>query len=411
MTLLDTAIWWHIYPLGAVGAPILDRSEDDGAPRLVRLEQWLDYVVELGCSGLLLGPAFESTSHGYDTVDHYRIDRRLGGDEEFDRLVAAARARGLHIMLDGVFNHVGVLHPWVGESLAAGGGMVRLRERNGHMEPEPWEGHGDLALLDHDNPDVVRWIGDVMLHWLRRGISGWRLDVAYAVPPHVWAAVTDRVREEFPDALFLGEVIHGDYARIAAEAHLDTITQYELWKALWSSQADENYWELAAALERHATFAEHMVPQTFVGNHDVDRIVDKAGVDGAALSAVALLTLPGMPSIYYGDEQAFTGSKVAGRWADQPIRPELPASPGELQPFGRWMFDLYAELIGLRRRNPWVTRGQVQVEHKENERITWCTRGEGHEMRVHLFIADARAEVEVDGVQVFAWQSDASGRA
>lgn len=115
MSLLDNAIWWHVYPLGALGAPIHDRSGDDAGHRLPRLEAWLDYVVELGCSGLLLGPIFESVAHGYDTLDHFRIDARLGDDADFDHFMAACRERGLSVMLDGVFNHVAASHPRVEE--------------------------------------------------------------------------------------------------------------------------------------------------------------------------------------------------------------------------------------------------------------------------------------------------------
>ena len=90
---IDHAIWWQVYPLGATGAPI--RPEPDapltepGAPaRLDRLEPWLDYAVELGANGLSLGPIFASSTHGYDTTDHLRIDPRLGDDAAFDRLAA-----------------------------------------------------------------------------------------------------------------------------------------------------------------------------------------------------------------------------------------------------------------------------------------------------------------------------------
>src|SRR3954465_16055831 len=103
----DHAIWWQGYPLGFTGAI------DDPTPahRLPQLESWLDYAVELGCSGLLLGPVFASQTHGYDTTDHFRIDSRLGDDDDFDALVPAAAARGLRIALDGVFNHVGRAFP------------------------------------------------------------------------------------------------------------------------------------------------------------------------------------------------------------------------------------------------------------------------------------------------------------
>ena len=98
----DHAIWWHVYPLGFVGADARRRSATPA-----RLVDWLDYVVELGCLGLLLGPVFASETHGYDTVDHFRIDPRLGDDADFDALVAAATSAGCGSLLDGVFNHVG----------------------------------------------------------------------------------------------------------------------------------------------------------------------------------------------------------------------------------------------------------------------------------------------------------------
>src|SRR5699024_3533965 len=221
------------------------------------------------------------------------------------------------------------------------------------------------------------------LHWLRRGADGWRLDVAYAVPSDFWVEVLGRVRREFPDALFLGEVIHGDYPAVARAGTLDTVTQYELWKAVWSSLVDRNLWELAWALERHDELSADLVLQTFVGNHDVTRIASRVGDEGAALAAVVLLTLPGMPSIYYGDELGFRGEKGDSWGADLPLRPELPASPSDAV-LGRQLLTLHRELIALRRANPWITRGRVGVVDRANEQLTYEVRGEGHTLRVHL---------------------------
>ncbi|WP_432560319.1 alpha-amylase family glycosyl hydrolase [Granulicoccus sp. GXG6511] len=408
MSLLDHAIWWQIYPLGAVGAPIHGRRVlhfpgEDAGHRLRQLDAWLDYAIELGCSGLLLGPIFESTAHGYDTVDHLRLDGRLGDDADWDHFVAECHRRGLAIVLDGVFNHVGVLHPLVEECVAAGGGMVRVRDG----VPEPWEGHGDLALLDHSDPRVADFVVDVMVHWLGRGAAGWRLDVAYAVPAEFWTAVIRRVREHHPDAIFIGEVIHGDYAEIARAASLDSVTQYELWKAIWSSLVDQNMWELAWALQRHDEFSRELVTQTFVGNHDVDRIASKVGDVGAALAAVVLMTVPGMPSVYYGDEQGFRGEKVDGQWADAPVRPPLPPAPADLAPNGAWLFRIYQDLIGLRRRNAWVTRGRLEVTGKQDEWITYDVMGDGGRMSVRLDLGSRpRAEVLVNGAPAYAWQAD-----
>jgi cyclomaltodextrinase / maltogenic alpha-amylase / neopullulanase len=391
---LDHAIFWHVYPLGATGAPLRDWSTQDEAHRLPRLINWLDHLIELGCNGLLLAPVFASSTHGYDTLDHFRVDPRLGDDADFDRLIAACRERGIEVLLDGVFNHVGIHHPMVD-----GGGPIR---RLPDGSPEPWEGHGDLALLDHDDPRTAELVVDVMNHWLDRGIAGWRLDVAYSVPTWFWAQVVDRVRQRHPDAVFLGEIIHGDYAALITEGHLDTVTQYELWKAIWSSIRDVNFFELAHALERHREFMESGLMQTFVGNHDVDRIASTVGEEGAALAAVLLLTLPGVPSIYYGDEQAFQGVKGTGFATDDALRPVLPETPAVLSLPAASMFELHRELIALRRRHPWLTRGQVEVLDTVNGAIRYAVTGDGHRLEVRLTLAPATAELVFDDGESFA---------
>lgn len=352
--MLEHAIMWHIYPLGATGADIRDtRAPGRG---LASLTPWLDYAVELGCDTILLAPIFESVSHGYDTLDHYRIDQRLGGDGEFDSFLDECTSRGLRVLLDGVFNHVAADHPWAKQGLTTGIG---------------WEGHGDLVELDHSDVRVADEVAKVMEYWLDKGIAGWRLDVAYAVPDEFWAVVTDRVRARFPDAVFLGEVIHGDYGRELTAGHLDTVTQYELWKAMWSSVKDANFYELKHALTRHNQFLDAGYMQTFVGNHDTNRIASVVGDAGAALGAAMLLTLPGVPSIYYGDEQAFRGLRGEGFGADDAVRPQLPASPSELAPEGQWLHGRYQQLIGFRRRHGWLVNARTDVTEVSNEKISY----------------------------------------
>ena len=382
--MLDRTIWWHVYPLAALGAPI--RTEHDTAHRLRNLEPWLDYLVELGCNGLLLGPIFASATHGYDTLDHLRIDARLGDDSDVAWLIDECSSRGINLMLDGVFNHVARTHPWVAEGFAG---------------DTDWEGHGELATLHHADPRVRDAVVDIMCHWLRRGIAGWRLDVAYAVPPEFWREVLGRVREEFPDAMFLGEVIHGDYAAIAREGTLDAVTQYELWKATWSSLVDTNFWELAHALERHPA---DLLTNTFIGNHDVDRIASTVGEDKLILAAAVLMTVPGMPSIYYGDEQGFTGVRGESWSADDAVRPALPASPGELSPLGGWIFTEYQKLIGVRRRHAWLTRARVEVLDKTNETISFaCSDGE-HTLQTDMWLDPAPGvRVHAGGEELYSW--------
>ena len=348
----DHAIWWQIYPLGFTGA---EQAAVPGVVhRLPQLENWLDYAIELGCSGLLLGPVFASETHGYDTVDHFRIDSRLGDEADFDRLVVAAHARGLRIALDGVFNHVArsFIHPeWFG--------------------PGTFEGHEHLVALDHENPDVARYVGDVLRFWIDRGVDAWRLDAAYAVPPGFWRDVLPRDR----DTWYFGEVIHGDYAAYVEQSGLDSVTQYELWKAIWSSLNDRNFYELSYALGRHNALLDTFVPQTFVGNHDVTRLATRLEDERHLGHALAILfTVGGIPSVYYGDEQAFRGVKEDRAGGDDAIRPAFPGAPDELAPYGRPTYRLHQELIGVRRRNAWLTRARTTVEHLTNETIALRSR-------------------------------------
>lgn len=386
--MLDTTIWWQVYPLGSTGAPIRDRAGDDSGRRLRALESWLDYLIELGCNGLLLGPIFESKTHGYDTLDHFRIDSRLGTEEDFEALMQACNTRGIKVMLDGVFNHVSTDHP----AVAAG--------RAGDTT---WEGHDSLATLHHADPAVRDTVVEIMEYWLARGIAGLRLDVAYSVPSDFWREVLARVRKNYPDAVFLGEVIHGDYVQIASDGTLDSVTQYELWKAIWSSLSDENFFELTHALGRHNEFSENLVTNTFVGNHDVDRIASKVGPEKLILALAILLTVPGMPSIYYGDEQGFTALRGKGFAADDPVRPALPDTPEQLATEGKWIYHAHQELIGIRRRNPWLATTPVAVLENTNTTAAYTVG----DIRVDLWLEPAPGvNVQQEDETLFRWEAD-----
>ena len=140
-----------------------------------------------------------------------------------------------------------------------------FRRDAGSGEFATFEGHHELVALDHEEPEVLDYVSQVMSYWLDRGAAGWRLDAAYAVPAGFWAKVLPAVRAALPDAWFLGEMIHGDYTAYAAESGLDSVTQYELWKAIWSSLNDRNFFELAWALDRHNQVLDRAMPRPSPG--------------------------------------------------------------------------------------------------------------------------------------------------
>lgn len=402
---VDHAIWWHVYPLGFVGAPKEAPADSPTTHPLERFEGWLDYVTDLGCSGLLLGPIFASGSHGYDTIDYFRIDSRLGDDGDFDRLRELASAQGLHLVLDGVFNHVGRDFP---RFLEADADPSSDAARWFHRMGTGWhnfEGHDLLITLNHDEPEVVDYVVSVMRHWLDRGISGWRLDAAYTVSTAFWREVLSQVRETHPDAWFVAEVIHGDYAEFVQESGVDSITQYELWKSIWSSLNDGNFHELDWTLQRHNDFLAATTPLIFVGNHDVTRIGSQLTDESRLEHALALLfTVGGIPAIYAGDEQAFQGVKEDREGGDDAVRPEFPATPEGLAPFGWDIYRLHQRLIGLRRRHPWLVHARTEQLHVENTALAFRAAAPDvpdAELVTLLNIGDAPVtfDLSVDGLQ------------
>jgi glycosidase len=399
----EHALWWQVYPLGFVGASIRDGVDPDAEPvhRLVRLEPWLDHVISLGLNGLLLGPVFAAETHGYDTVDHFRIDPRLGDEEDFARLVASARECGIRILLDGVFNHVGRGHPAFDTLTEDGPQLFRGRWTDGRFEADVFEGHDALVALDHASPAVVDLVVDVMCHWLERGIDGWRLDAAYAVPTSFWAEVLPRVRERFPEAWFLGEVIHGDAVEIVRTSSMDSLTQYELWQGIWHGISDRNLFELSHAIERHDELLSTFVPQTFVGNHDVTRIASAVGSELVPHALAVLFTVAGTPSVYAGDEFGWTGVKQERLGGDDAVRPAFPAHPGDVEPDQR-ILQAHQALIALRRRKPWLWRAHTDVVEVSNTAVVLRTAVDDDAVVVALNIGDGPVSLPAADGRVLA---------
>ena len=231
---VEHAVWWHVYPLGFVAAEAaaLDRTTP-AIHRLPNIALWLDYLVDLGASGLLLGPVFESSTHGYDTVDYFRIDRRLGDDDDFAALVEQAHERGVRVLLDGVFNHVG-RDFWAFRDVLANGANSAYRDwfaglrfdgRSPFGDPfvyEGWAGHFDLVKLDLGNSAVREHVFGAVESWIRDfDIDGLRLDAADVVDLEFQRALAGLCRGIKPDFWLVGEVVHGDYRRWVNPQTLD----------------------------------------------------------------------------------------------------------------------------------------------------------------------------------------------
>jgi cyclomaltodextrinase len=181
---------------------------------------------------------------------------------------------------------------------------------------------------------------------------------------------------------------------VVAATGLDSVTQYELWKAIWSALNDGNFFELAWALGRHNTYLESFAPMTFIGNHDVTRLATRLRDDRhLATALVVLLTTGGTPSIYYGDERAFEGVKEDRTGGDDAVRPAYPGRPSDLDPSGASTHRLHRELVGLRRQRPWLHRARTDVMELSNRRILYAATRDDNRLVVALNLADDEARL------------------
>ncbi len=379
---IKDAIFYHIYPLGLCGAP--GRNDFDTPPvhRLDALYPWLDHMQSLGVNALYLGPVFQSTRHGYDTADYYQVDRRLGDNETLARFASALHQRGMKLVLDGVFNHVG-RDFWALKDLQTYGKESAYRDwfhnlrfdgqspMGDSFQYEGWHGHYNLVKLNLSHPHVRAHLFDAVGMWMERfGIDGLRLDAADCLDFNFMQALRDFTKSRRPDFWLMGEVIHGDYRHWANPHTLDSVTNYESYKGLYSSLVDANYFEIAYTLNRQfgdPGMYRHLQLYNFVDNHDVDRAASKLSHPAHLYPLyILLLTMPGIPSVYYGSEWGLGGVKQG--WSDAPLRPALDLEALRCQSPQHHLPGVIHRLAAIRERSEALRHGgysQLYVSHQQ----------------------------------------------
>ncbi len=377
----EDAFVYHVYPLGALGAPARNDFSSPASNRLDRLYPWLEAAASLGANAIYLGPVFESTAHGYDTADYFHVDRRLGDTNALTRWSEALHRRGMKLLLDGVFHHVG-RDFWAFRDLLAAPESSRYRDwffidptkkspYGDRFAYQGWNGHYDLVKLNVGNPEVKNHLFEAIRSWVQQfDIDGLRLDAADVLDIGFQSELSRFCRSLRADFCLLGEVIHGDYRRWINEGSLDSVTNYEVHKGLFSSQNDRNYFELAHSLKRQ--FARDGIYEgfhlnVFADNHDVDRIASRLKEPAEIYPLhILLFTIPGVPSIYYGSEWGIPGRKDQG--GDAALRPAL--DPTEAAKLGTQpdLPKAIEKLASLRRALPALRHGTYRdllVAHRQ----------------------------------------------
>ena len=365
------------------------------------IEDKLPYLKSLGISVLYLNPIVESCSnHRYDTADYNRPDPILGTMEDFDRLVDAGKKQGIRIMLDGVFSHTGADSVYFNRyNCYDSPGAYQTTESpyypwfvfyNHPHNYRTWWGFESLPEVEETNPEwqdfIITGENSVVRNWLRHGTCGWRLDVADELPDHVLELIRKATKEEGEDLVVMGEVwedaiekeSYGLKRTYALGNALDTTMNYPF--------RDNTYKFLAGHIDAYA-LADFLLSQrlhypkpmyyalmNLLSSHDIPRIrtmlaIAPEGMPGERADQVARVVspeedfkgaqlhklaaalsfgIPGVPSVYYGDETGMNGFR---------------------DPFNRAPFhygknplvDWYAKLGQLRNKHTALSTGSMGV--------------------------------------------------
>lgn len=324
---------------------------------LAGITEKLPYIKSLGVSCIYLNPVFEAHSnHRYNTADYMKIDPLLGSEQDLEELCRKAREMGIAVILDGVFSHTGDDSRYFDRCGRYGGhgayndynSFYRNWYKFGNFPTgySAWWGVPSLPETNEDNPDFSEFItgeNGVLRYWLKKGISGWRLDVADELPDSFLDKVRTAVKTEKADAFILGEVwedasnktSYGSRRRFLLGRQLDSVMNYPFANGIVEFVKNGNAEKLnSLILDILENYPMQCVKSLMnhIGTHDTARIITRlaakddyvgdrewqshrcisldeynAAVKKLKCAAVLQYTLPGVPSLFYGDEAGLQG--------------------------------------------------------------------------------------------------------
>lgn len=345
---LDAAVFYEIYPQS------FKDTDGDGIGNINGITEKLSYIRELGCNAVWINPCFESPfgDAGYDVSDYCRIAPRYGSNDDIVRLFEEAHKQGIHILLDLVPGHTSWEHPWFKESMKAarneytdryvwtdsvweepeGFSTIRgLSERDGscivnffthqpalnygfYRPEKPWQ-----QAMDAPGPQAtIEALKDVMRFWLSKGCDGFRVDMAGSLVKNdedqkgtiaLWQNIRKFLDEEYPEAAMVSEWgepdkslaggFHMDFLLHFGPSHYNDLFRCEKPFFAGDGDASEFVAKYIENYERSERKGLICIPS---GNHDMDRLARHIKGDNRRLAFAFLLSMPGAPYIYYGDE-------------------------------------------------------------------------------------------------------------
>ena len=432
--------WWLKATLYQIFVRSFRDSNGDGIGDLNGVTSNLDYIKKLGATALWLNPIFPSPSyHGYNATDFRRIDPQLGDLRDFDRLIAEAHHRHIRVILDLALNHTSAQNPWFQSVLKDPKSPFRDFYVLSDHDPK-WPGRrlwypapgnpglfyysyfgADFPELNWRNPRVLTEAENIMRFWAKRGVDGFRFDaIRHLVDgPHgelntpenheVIQHFAGDLKREFPQLYFLGEVrwnnTHAS-SYVNSGKEMDQAFPYPLALALRDAVRSDNPGPMLCALrETLSLWKRSSSWAPFLSNHDLDRLASVVGGDSAKLKMAAglLLTLPGTPIVYYGEEIGMKDSEIDGDDPDPGRRNPMRWNEGDNAGFSSappWegisnqstevsvaaeeknpdsLLSTYRQLIHLRSAHPALQQGSLQLLDSPQSKVIAYLRKAGKE--------------------------------
>jgi alpha-glucosidase len=380
-----TDLWWQRGVIYQIYPRSFQDSNGDGVGDLTGIYERLDYCTRLGVDALWLSPVYPSpmADFGYDVSDYTDIHPLFGTLEDFDRLIAEVKRRGMKLIMDFVPNHTSDQHAWFKDSrssrisakrdwylwhdAAPGAGPPNNWLSNFGGSAWEWDSHTaqyyyhsflkEQPDLNWRNPHVIAAMHDVLRFWLKRGVDGFRVDVLWLLikddqwrdnPPnpdfspgmpafhaqlptytsdrpetHAIVSGLRRVVDEFPERVLIGE-IYLSLDRLMAYygeklGGVQLPFNFQLLQTPWQARS------IAALIDRYeGALPQGGWPNWVLGNHDNPRIASRVGIPQARVAAMLLLTLRGTPTLYYGDEIGMRNVAIATDRVRDPFEKNVP---------------------------------------------------------------------------------------
>ena len=474
---LDNAIFYEIYPQS-----FLD-TNGDGIGDFQGIIEKLDYIKELGCNAIWMNPCFASPfgDAGYDVADYYQAAPRYGTNADLKRLFNEVHKRNMHILLDLVPGHTSVAHPWFKESCKADrneftdryiwtdstwgqlenmGSLCGISEREGSVivnffAHQPALNYGFYKKTqdwqqDPDDPGPKATLAEmenVMRFWIGMGCDGFRVDMAGSLVKNdedskgniaLWRKVRAFLDAEFPEAVLVSEWGEPDKS-LQGGFHMDFLLHFgpshynDLFRCEEPFFSGRGKGDVAAFVEKYKENYEKAQRKGLIcipsGNHDMDRLARSIHGDELKVAFAFLLSMPGAPFLYYGDEIGMryvenlhsveggygrTGSRSPMQWdhttnagfsaapkeklyvkqdesADRPTAEAQMADPDSL-------YHEIQKLINIRQAHSALqSRGEIEFVYAEEKQYPLAYLRSDDKEKILVIINPADREVSFDG--------------